>query len=118
MAIDTSMLAAMRSAINTLLPDTCNVCTITNSPDGEGGVTQARGTSGTSIACRLDVVQGREQLSGGAIQPYTRHMLSLPYDTTVAASNIIEHNSVDYAVKSVNLGQSWKAVVRVELEKM
>jgi hypothetical protein len=57
-------------------------------------------------------------VTGGAIQPYVTYKLSLPYDTTVAASNIIEHSSVDYAVKSINLGQSWKAVVRVELERM
>jgi hypothetical protein len=118
MAIDTSMLAAMRSAINTLLPDTCHVCSITNTPDGEGGVTTTRGTVGTSIACRLDVVSGREQVSGGAIQPFTAYKLSLPYDTVVLPSYIIEHNSVDYAVKGVNPNQSWCAVRRVELEKM
>lgn len=118
MGIDTAMFAAMRDAISTLLPDTANICSITNTPDGEGGVTQTRGTTGTAIACRLDVIQGREQLSGGAIQPYTSYMLSLPYDATVAPANIIEHSSVDYAVKSVNRGQSWKAVVRVELERM
>lgn len=117
-AIDTAMLAAMRSAIAELLPDTCNICSVTNTPDSEGGVTKTRGTAGTSIACRLDVIQGREQLTGGAIQPYTSYMLSLPYDTTVAPAQIIEHSNVDYAVKSINRNQSWKAVVRVELERM
>lgn len=118
-AITAEMLSQMRSIItNDLLPDTANIVSITNVSDGEGGVTQTRGTVGTAIACRLDVITGREQVSGGAIQPYISYMMSLPYDTTVAYSNIIEHNSIDYAVKSVNLGQSWKAVVRVELERM
>jgi hypothetical protein len=117
MGLTTAELSVMRDTIELLLPDTCNVCSVTNVPDGEGGVTQTRGTSGTSIACRLDVKQGVEQVTGGAIQPYISYMMSLPYDTTVAAANIIEHNSVDYHVKSVNLGQSWKAVVRVELER-
>ena len=118
MAIDTAMLAAMRVAISTLLPDTCNICTITNAPDGEGGVTTTRGTSGTSISCRLDVIQGREQVTGGAVQPYTSYMMSLPYDTTVNPSNIIEHNGINYAVKPSNVNQSWIAVKRVELEKL
>ena len=118
MSLTSAELTAMRDAIEQLLPDTCNVCTITNTPDGEGGWTQTRGTSGTSIACRLDVVQGREQLAGGAIQPYISYVLSLPYDTTVNQTDIIEHNSISYAVKSVNLQQSWIAVRRLELEKM
>ena len=117
-AIDAVMLAEMRRIIaNDLLPDQCNVCTITNVPDGEGGFTQTRGTSGTAIACRMDVTQGREQVTGGAIQPYIAYKLSLPYDTVVGLTNIIEHNGVDYEVKSVNLSQSWKAVVRVDLER-
>ena len=116
--IDTAMLAAMRSAISELLPDTCNIVSITNTADSEGGWTEARGTTGTAIACRMDVSQGREQVTGGAVQPYTTYMLSLPYDATVAPANIIEHSSVNYAVKSVNRNQSWKAVVRVELERL
>jgi len=117
-ALTASELAVMQDAIEELFPDTCNVCTLTNSPDGEGGWTTTRGTSGTAIACRLDVVQGREMLAGGAIQSFTAYMLSLPHDTTVAPANLIEHSSVDYTVKSVNRNQSWKAVVRVELERL
>jgi hypothetical protein len=117
--IDPVMLATMRSIITSdLLPDTCNIVSITNTPDGEGGVTQARGTIGTAIACRLDVIQAREQVTGGAIQPYTSYMMSLPYNTTVNPSNIIEHNSIDYSVKPSNVNQSWIAVMRVELEKL
>lgn len=117
MSLTNLELSIMRDSIELLLPDTCNVCTITNVPDGEGGSTQTRGTSGTSIACRLDVIQGREQITGGAIQPYISYVLSLPYDTTVGLTNIIEHGGVDYQVKSVNLNQSWVAVRRVELER-
>ena len=120
-AIDTAMLAAMRSAISTLLPDTCNIVALTNTPDGEGGVTQTRGTTGTAIACRLDTVQSiysGERVTGGAIQPYLTYMMSLPYDTVVSDANIIVHSGTDYAVKTVNRGQSWKAVVRVQLERI
>lgn len=117
-AIDTAMLTAMRSAIGELLPDTCNVLSVTNTPDGMGGNTQSWGTAGTAIACRLDMQTGMETDVGGAIQPFTRFILSVPYDTTVANANRIEHNSVTYSVISVNTNQSWIAVKRVELEKL
>ena len=116
-AIDTTMLAAMRAAISELLPDTAYILSVTNSPDNEGGVTQSIGTIGTAI-CRLDAVQGREQVSGGAVQPFISYMLSLPYDTVVSNTNRISHNNLTYAVKSINLDQSWKAVVRAELERI
>lgn len=116
-AIDTAMLAAMREAISTLLPDTCNVITLTRAADGMGGHTDTRATA-TAINCRLDVVTGREQIAGGGLQPFTSYMLSLPYDAAVVTTNEILHNGTNYAVKSVNQSQSWKAVVRVELEKL
>lgn len=117
-AIDSAMLLAMRAAISELLPDTCNILTPTNTADSEGGVTTSWGTSGTSIICRLDAKQGREILIGGAIQAYTTYIMSLPYDTTIAQTNRIEHGGATYAVKSINLNQSWKAVFRIELERL
>jgi hypothetical protein len=110
-------LAAMRGDIELLMPDTCTINQINNTADGAGGFTKGTVNLGTSI-CRLDVIQGREQLTGGAIQAYTHYMLSLPWDETVAYANQIQVSSINYAVKSVNLGQSWKGVVRVELERL
>lgn len=110
-------LAQMRADIAQLLPDTCYIVTLTNVSDGQGGVTSSRGTAGP-YACRLDVIQGREQVTGGAIQPYTSYMLSLPYDTAIVSTNLVNHNGVDYAVKPPNTNQSWIAVKRVELEKI
>jgi hypothetical protein len=116
--IDAGMLASMRAIISTeLLPDTCRIISMTEQPDGEGGVAVARGTAGTA-ACRLDAMQGREQVSGGAIEPFISYMVSLPYNAVVLPQNLIETGGVDYAVKSVNRGQSWCAVVRVEVERM
>src|SRR5688572_11073600 len=119
-AIDTAMLAQMRSTISgEMLPDTCNIVTITNAPDGEGGVTETRGTIGTAIACRLDVKRGREEVTGGAIQPYIKTMLSLPYDTTITEAHRVEHGGLTYAVIAPsNSDQSWIAVKRVELERI
>ena len=117
-AVDTSMLAAMRAAILDLMPDTCNVVSLTHTSDGQGGWTDTRATVGTSIVCRLDALQGKEVQTGGAVQPYMTYMLSLPYDTAVLPAYVIEHGGANYAVKTVNRGQSWSAVVRVELERI
>jgi hypothetical protein len=113
-------LAAMRDDIELLMPDLCQIITITNTADGEGGVTTSRATA-TAINCRLDSTQGitaGEQRTGGAIQAYQSYMMSLPYDAVVVPENEILHSGVNYAVKSINRGQSWKAVVRVELERI
>ena len=116
-AIDTAMLAAMRAAIAELLPDTAQIITITNTPDGFGGQTETRGTA-LAVAFRLDMTSGREQVSGGGLQPFTAFKGSLPYDTTVTTANQLLHNGVTYAITAVNNDASWKAVVRVDLEKL
>ena len=119
-AIDTAMLAAMRSAIADLLPDTCNILSVTRTPDGQGGVTESWGTAYGTVSCRVDMPQnlmaGRENLVGGALQPFTSYILSLPYDTTITTNNRVEHSGATYAVISVNTEQSWMAVKRVTME--
>jgi hypothetical protein len=117
-AIDTAMLSAMRSAIGELLPDTGYILTGTITPDSEGGVTTSWGTTGTTT-CRVDISNKRELLSGGAIQPFTRTILSVPYDTTITNANRFVHGAVTYAVVTPsNNDQSWIAVKRLELEAL
>ncbi len=111
-------LAGMRAAINELLPDTCNILSLTSVSDGMGGQTKTWGTATAGVACRLDVTSGREMVSGGALQPFTAYKLSLPYDTTITQGNRVEVSSVTYAVTSVNVNQSWIAVKRCDLEKV
>jgi hypothetical protein len=115
------MLAAMREAIGELLPDTAQVITITLTPNGQGGHTETRGTA-SAVACRLDfglgLQAGREQMSGGGLQPFASYTLSLPYDTVINTNNQVLHGGVTYAVVSVNTNQSWIAVRRVGLEKI
>lgn len=116
--IDTTMLAAMRTAVAELLPDTAAILFVTNVPDGMGGQTQTWGTATASVAFRLDMESGSEMVSGGALEPFTKYKGSLPYDTTITETMRILHNGVTYAVTSVNANQSWKAVVRVDLEEV
>lgn len=116
MALTDSELAGMRDAINQLLPQTCNILEGTYVPNGQGGGTTSWGTASASVPCRLDVQSGMEQVVGGALQPYTRSMLSLPYDTDISQDNRIQLGSNTYAVKTVNIDQGWIAVRRCELE--
>ena len=116
-ALSTAELAAMRDAIEAdLLPDTCNILTVTKTPDSQGGVTESWGTTYAAVPFRLDMKQGREMISGGALQPFTMYVGSLPFDAIITTANRIEHSDVTYAVTSVNNNQSWNVVKRVMLE--
>lgn len=111
-----SDLTEMRRLILDLLPDTCDILSMTKVSDGQGGQTTTWAAASSGVACRLDMQQGREMVAGGALQPFTSFVLSLPYDTAIATTNRVTHNDVTYAVTSVNNNQSWIAVKRVMLE--
>lgn len=116
--LDTTMLAAMREAIGQMLPDTCTILSVTYTPDGMGGQTEAWGTVSTSVPCRVDLMTNamNEMVKGAAVNAYPQYMLSVPYDTTIAVENRILHNGITYAVVKINTSQSWKAVGRAVLE--
>ena len=114
--IDTAMLAAMRAAIEELLPDECNILTVTETPDGMGGVIQTWATAYSNVKCRLDIKTRQEPVIGDSLQTFRGYMLSLPWDTVIELGNRVEIDSVTYAVMSVNDGQSWQAVKRVTVE--
>jgi len=116
--VDTSMLAAMRSAISELLPDTCAILSLTSTSDGAGGQSESWGTV-TTVSCRVDVKEMRDIVSGGAVQSYIKTMLSVPYDTSITEVSRVEHGGITYAVVAPpNSDQSWIAVKRVELERV
>lgn len=113
-------LAYMRDSIEELLPDTCNILSVTRTPDGQGGFTETWGTAVVGAACRLDRQQavGRrgEIVSGAALEAYTGWVISLPQATAVNVANRIEISSSSYNVTSVDNGKSWSAVVRCAVE--
>ena len=120
MAIDSAMLSAMREAIAELLPDTCNLLTVTRSADGMGGNTETWGTASSSVSCRVDLQEnmmaGREMVTSQSLRPYTEYILSIPYDTVITTDYRVEHSGATYAVISVNTEQSWMAVKRCRME--
>src|SRR5512138_3781816 len=79
------------------LPDTCNILSVTQTRDAEGGITDTWGTATANLACRLDslasrglVSAGAEQVVGASLKPYNAWTLTLPHDTTITEANRVE----------------------------
>ena len=100
------------------MPDTCDILSVAYTSDGEGGMAETWGTALANVACRIDYRSGSEKMTGGAIQSYSKAVLSIPYNTTINSTNRIKSGGYIWAVKSINDGQSWMAVKRAELERV
>lgn len=109
-------LAAIRADVLNLLPDTCNLLTVTNTSDGQGGFTQTWGTVDTCVKCRLDPIRGSEQIAGEAIRPFHTFVLTLPYDVTITEQYRVEIGTYTYNVTSIDPNKSWRASVRAYVE--
>ena len=117
-ALTARELAQMRADIEDLMPDTCDILSVAYTSDGEGGMTEAWGTATANVACRIDYRSGSEKVTGGAIQPYSKAVLSVPYNTTISLTNRVKSGAYTWAILSINEGQSWQAVKRAELERV
>ena len=111
-------LAQMQADIYDLLPDTCDILSVAYTSDSEGGFAEAWGTATAGVKCRIDYRSGTERMTGGAIQPYNKAVISLPYNTTISATNRIKIGDYVWSILSLNDGQSWQAVKRAELERV
>ena len=119
--LSSAELAHMRDAIGDLLPDTCNILSVSGTADGFGGVTSTWGTASSNVSCRLDIITRREtgqNIDGASMREYQETVLSLPYNTSVSNNNRIEHGGFTYNVTATNTDQSWIAVKRVSLERV
>lgn len=116
--LNSSELATMRSDLLQLMPDTCNLLTVTNTSDGQGGYTQTWGTAIAGVACRFDAKRVTEVLAAGAVEPYEHMIVTLPYDTVITPAYRIEHGGYTYNVIGVNIDQSWPICKRAEVEKV
>jgi hypothetical protein len=110
-------LAQLRTDLETTLPDTCAILSLTRTSDGQGGWSEAWGTATASVACRLDFIGGGEAVMSGALLPFTRAIVTLPQATVITAQNRIVHGGNTYTVQSVNLG-SWLGVKRASVQKV
>ena len=116
--LSTDELAQMRDDILNLLPDTCTILSVGYTSDGEGGMSETWGTATANVACRIDYRSGRENVAGGAWMPYSKAVLTLPFDTVLETTSRILSDGRTYAVLSANAGQSWIVSVRAELERV
>jgi len=113
-------LAQMREDINDLLESTnttCDILSVAYTSDGEGGMAETWGTATANVACRIDYRSGSEKMTGGAIQSYSKAVLSLPYTTTISTKNRVQIDACIWSVLSVNDKQSWDVVRRAALER-
>ena len=117
-ALTARELAQMREDIEDLMPDVCDILSVAYTSDGEGGMTEAWGTALANVACRVDYRSGSEKMTGGAIQPYNKAVISLPYTTALTTKHRVKLDDSVWAVLSVNEGQSWDVVRRAELERV
>ena len=116
-------LASIRADVADLMPDTCIIITVTNTPDTMGGYTQGTAAAaGGTVNCRLDAkiintLRASESKAAGGIQPFHQFILTVPYDTTISTENQVQKGSEVYNVISVDADKSWKGAVRVMLER-
>ncbi len=107
----------LRADLETCLPDTCNILSMTRASDSQGSWIETWGTASLTVACRLDFILGGEAVTAGALGPYTRAIVTLPQETTITAQNRVEHDGNTYTVQAVNLG-SWLGVKRATVQKI
>ena len=118
--LTTAELTGIRTAIGELLPDSCTLLSVTNSRDDIGAVVETWGTAGTST-CRVDpIIQMKpyEAIGAGAVEPFHRYMLTLPYTSTITTEMRVVVNSGTFNVISVDNQKSWEASTRVILEQI
>lgn len=120
MGLSSADLAGMRAALNTLMPNTCNILSLTQTADGQGGFTDTWGTATASVACRFETMRqsGREAMAAGALQPFQSWVLTVPSGTTITTANRVQISGTSYNVKGVDNGKTWTGQLRCQLEAL
>jgi SPP1 family predicted phage head-tail adaptor len=113
--IDAGELAALRAELAALLPDTCVISAGSLTPDSMGEVVTTWTASGT-VACRIDPIKAGEQPAGGAVQPYSRMRVTLPYNAVVTHDHRLTIGGVNYEIVSILSGNSWALDKRLEVQ--
>jgi len=112
-------LESIRSAIEELLPDTCNILSVTQVSDGQGGLVNTWGTATANAPCRLDTAKpGTEAVFGASVQPFHGYVLTLVHDVTIATGNRVSCNDYTFSVVGVDFAKSWDGSRRAYLERI
>lgn len=101
--LGTDELEAIRNHMEATLPDTCSIISVTNSADGQGGVTETPGTV-TGVPCRCSPVpiQARSDSTGEQFRVHNVYVFSLHWDRAVTVRDKIVFDSDTYRVIGLN----------------
>ena len=105
-------IADMRSTLNRTLPDTAVISRPTQVVDAAGGFTQTWATVAT-VACRVAVASGGEQVIAGKLDAVGTWTITLPALTDVAAADRIAVGSRTFEVGLPLRPRSWELSRRV-----
>lgn len=87
----TAAMAMGRAVIErTLMPDTCEIQSVTLTPDGYGDNTEVWATDET-VACQVSDLSAREAQIADKLSEVVDYQITLPATTDVTAQNRIRH---------------------------
>jgi len=121
--LTTAELAAMRDHADDFLPDSCTIQTATQTVDSTGNPILTWADTYTSVACRLDAIQGPvigggEPAMWGKLAQVSDWVLSLKYDQAVTAADRVVYGGVTYYITSAETDHTWRTLRRVGLKKV
>lgn len=115
MAVDAGLLAAMRAAQESLLPDTCTIQQATVGQDSIGAPTRTWTNRATGVACRLAQRSERERQAGERMASVGDWVLTVAHDQTIERSDRVVIGTRTFEVVGVNSGTSWETATRADL---
>lgn len=89
-ALDQAIAQARREIERVMLPDACEIQTVTLAPDSAGGSTETWATA-TSVFCQVSDLTARSAEVASKLAEVVDKEVSLPAETTVAATQRIKH---------------------------
>lgn len=115
MSLDlTTELADIRAAVNDVLPDTCVISRLTETPDSQGGQVQTWAAVGT-VACRLMANSGNTRGIAAQAQSVGEYTLTVPHNTDIQFDDRAVVDGETYRVAFVNDVADWRAAIRVDV---
>ncbi len=109
-------LAEMQESAEDLLPDFCNILSVTRTDNGMGQWTEVWGTIQRHVSCRLDYNRGSLVTAGAALQPASGWVLTLPHDTVMRSTYRVEVNGQMFSITGLDPRKSWKITQRLEVQ--
>lgn len=113
--IPAAELASMRNAVDNVLPSSCIIYRLSESSDSQGGMIQTYTAVGTAD-CRLAAKQGTERMLAQQVAATGAFVLTVPYDTSIAASDRVSVGGKGYRVTFVDNVKEWRAAIRCDVD--